>query len=115
MINRIYPNFGDKNDPCLIVSLKEALETNEIDTSSINIKADGYIDLANARKLIKKYFPNSTYEYFKKDERIGLFHFTQEGKFIILTLGHFSYLDNFYNHSFYDNYFDEIVAYWKLD
>ena len=51
----------------------------------------------------------------KKDERIGLFHFTQEGKFIILTLGHFSYLDNFINHSFYDNYFDEIVAYWKLD
>ena len=66
MINRIYPTFGDKNDPCLIVALKEALETNEIDTSSINIKADGYIDLANARKLIKKYFPNSTYEYFKK-------------------------------------------------
>ena len=37
MINRIYPNFGDKNDPCLIVALKEALETKEIDTSSIYI------------------------------------------------------------------------------
>ncbi len=113
-MNNHAPLYGNELDPCFACALKEATKNEDIDINDIHFKHD-YCTLSEAKRKLAQTFPSSLrYKYFKKDERFLLKEFHFKGKFIILTLGHFSYVEDLVNYTFFNNLNDEVVAYWEI-
>lgn len=109
------PLYSNENEPCFAVALKEATKNSNLDISDVNFTEDGYCPINEAKEKLNKLFPNHLrYKYFKRGTRFELNLFHIKGKFIILTLGHFVYVEDLNVFSFYDNLNDKIVAFWEI-
>ena len=109
------PLFGKENEPCFTVAIKEATKNSNLDILDVNFDDNGYCSISEAKKKISNIFSyNLRYKYFKRGTRFELNKFHIKGKFIILTLGHFVYVEDLVVYSFYNNLDDKIVAFWEI-
>ena len=81
-----------------------------------NLKNDGYLELDDVNKFIRRFFEVRKKQYFKRGERPVLKDFLSDNNdmCIICVYGHLIYVDGKDYWSFFENGNDEIVCIWFL-
>jgi len=117
---RIEPDIKYQNLPCSYVATgcayEDYFEKDFFEIIPDGLRNDGYLNLDNANKYIRKHLPVKKKQYFKRSERITLREFLSNNtaRCCVCVYGHFIYVNQKDYWSFFENEDDLVVCIWFL-